>query len=328
MIYKTLIIFDTGKLRHTKDANVCYSEFSFGSGFTNLEKFIAMHRLRDLIHIGVPDYVIQELLKQKEEKYTDDLKKYSEAHSRLEKIGVVKPLMCCCVDFGVLLEKSKDDYLQEHNIRAIQFHEDQQQSVFEAILSRAIKRELPFKKTKNSADAGFKDVVIWETVLHSRVLESYDQIYFFAEDGGFDNCGIEFIEKRNINFEIIKDAASLEEKLLELYKDLIENQKVLSLIGSSYFSDQVKQYLTDLDSWEYDGEEFDIVDVDILKKYTDIEKTVASEEGESDTFRITTYVSLSLEREDDETGLVQTDTDAYVTTTIDGNNDFIDFEIE
>ena len=64
----------------------------------------------------------------------------------------------------------------------------------------------PFISTKSHSDYGFKDVIIWESILSFRCIKNFKKIILVCSDNGFDNyCEKEFVNVHDVFFKIFKD---------------------------------------------------------------------------------------------------------------------------
>lgn len=90
----------------------------------------------------------------------------------------------------------------------------------------------PFDKTeqKKKSDSGFKDALIWKTILYSEEIEDFDKIYFFSGDNIFENNSEELSEQfkkihKNTQL-IIKYIEPDGEKLQNCLKTIISENKL------------------------------------------------------------------------------------------------------
>lgn len=326
MLYKTLIIFDTNKIRHTD-----YVGFELGGDYVRIKKFISENNLENWVKLAIPEYVIEEVKQQKFEQYEKDLVAYKEVVKKFSSLGIIKKQGLANFDIKGQLHSKAQEYINNEDVKILRLKKEDYSDVLERVMGRALEKQLPFKRNDKHSDMGFKDVLIWETILHNKgAISWHDNVFYYSGDNGFAECKLEFEKVHDKNFEFFNSIDFLLEKLLLIYADPIENNKIFSLIKSSYFTDRIKEYIDSVGVWEdLDGDECAIVNIDIVDKCTDFEKIDGNEEdGEGATFKITSRVFLYLEKEDSDGRSGESDTDVYVITTIDENNDFIDFEIE
>lgn len=325
MVYNTLIILDTNKIKHDD-----YEKIELGGDYGMIKKFVEENNLNDWIKIAIPEYVIEEVKQQKREKYNNDKKEFKRISKKFNSLEIISQQQINEFDIEKYFDEKLSDYISRENIKILKLDDEQCKETLKEIIKRALAKKLPFKKNDKHSDMGFKDVLIWETILKNKGAVSwYHNIYYCSGDNGFTGCKEEFEKEHNRNFDLFTSADLLIEKLSNEYSNQIENKQIFSLINDPYFSDQVKDYVMSLETWEdLDGDECEIIDVEILDRCTDFEKNEGNKEnGEGDSFEVESYVELELEKEDNEGKIVSSQIDAYVKTTIDENNDFIDFEI-
>ena len=66
-------------------------------------------------------------------------------------------------NFYELMEKFFSDYFDTKNIKKIEIPNNKE--IFNKIISRAINKEKPFSGKDSESDKGFKDVILWESIL-------------------------------------------------------------------------------------------------------------------------------------------------------------------
>lgn len=116
--------------------------------------FFSDKKNREGISFGeyyITESVFREIIQQRIENYT----KTKESAKKIN-ITVNIPVL---PDF----EKELKDYLEKYNIKILPHPNN---DVFPDIIDRALKKKLPFKNTGSASDKGFKDVLLWETLLN------------------------------------------------------------------------------------------------------------------------------------------------------------------
>jgi len=258
---KTLIIFETNKLRQVVEGEPSYGKFDFSFEFKQLNNFIHENGLTDYIHVAVPDIVIHELLQQKIEQYNDDCADFLAIKARLSELPdadfsqVKLPSNeFSCQDH---LRPQLEEFISNSGIKLIELPDEKLDDIFRKILERAIQKEAPFKRSNKSSDIGFKDVVIWETILHYSAIQNYDKVFFLTKDSIFDNkCKNEFRTKleKDISFQtavplVIGD-------LEEIYTDEIEHNKYVKFAYSDYFKGHINNKLKSIETIDFNNEEW------------------------------------------------------------------------
>lgn len=186
---KTLIVFDTNSLRKTESAEMVYSSFSFGKPYEIINEFIISNNLHGDIVLAVSALVIDEIKLQMERSYKRDLIKLKETKKRLaglphipdELIGIPQEEFDC-TEF---VENKSKEYLDTNNhVRLLSFGEEQSGEILKSLITRAHNSTPPFFKTTKNSDAGFKDSVIWETLLNYKEIENYQKVILVTKDEG------------------------------------------------------------------------------------------------------------------------------------------------
>lgn len=276
---KTLIVLDTNKLRYTQAGGISYSKFEFSKEFQNLKSFIDNNNLSEVIHIAVPRIVLQELMKQKIEQYNDDLNRFSQITQRLTGIPNVKLNNICLPseDFDCQnhLVPLLDAFIIKQGILIIDLPENEQGNILKKTIQRAIERQAPFKQS----DTGFKDVIVWESIINYPELDQYDKVILITGDSGFnDHCKSEF--EQNIN-KYISIQSSTELAIIDLnkdYEDLIKRNEPFASISRDYFRDYINGKISKLNSVSIDGEDRNVNDLGVVNYFDSVEEPGEDEE--------------------------------------------------
>lgn len=314
MIYKTLIIFDTNSVRHTD-----YVNFEIGGDYKNVSAFIKNNNLGDLIHVALPEFVVDEIKKQKIEQFYKDHCEYQRVSDKFQKLGIQSAGSRQKFDIKKHLDDRADSYLKSHNLKVIKLSRADYDVTLERIIQRAIAKKLPFKKSKDHSDIGFKDVLIWETILSNKsLILGYDNIFYCSGDNGFNECKEEFEKCINRTFEHFKEGAFLIEKLEGQYFELIRNKRVYDFAKTQYFKDMVGIEIEKLDVVEFEDDDAEIEDWDMINPCVEIEK-VEFDDQEGECFRITSHVHIYANGESQDNNAI---------TTINEANEVVEFELE
>lgn len=315
MIYKTLIIFDTNSVRH-----IDYVNFEIGGDYKDVNEFIKNNNLGDLIHVALPEFVVDEIKKQKIEQFEKDYNEHKRISDKFEKLGIQSRGSNGNFDVKKHLDDQSDCYLRDNNLKVIKLPRTEYDATLEKIIKRAIAKKLPFKKNKDHSDIGFKDVLIWETILSNQsLILGYDNIFYCSGDNGFNECKKEFEKDINRNFEHFKEGSFLIEKLEEQYFELIRNKRIYDFAKTDYFLELVGEKIEELGVLsDFSGEEKEIETWEMIDPCVEIEKVEFSDQ-ESECFRITSHVHLYINGESQ---------DNNVITTINDANEVVEFDIE
>ena len=272
---KAIVIFDTNRLLQNPDDKRNYSNVDFGGDYAKLVlEILPSFYISDNVDIAIPKMCIDEI---KQRKIEDFNSRFSSIEDRYKKIKDDSEIISNLIekDFGDLtknevanqtLVDAVDLFVATQKIKIIDFPGDEN---FKPIIERALRRKTPFLKTTNDgSDKGFKDVVIWHSILQCEDLSEYDFHILFSQDAGFDlNCLDEFEKKYQKKMIRIEELQALKTQLLKLYPEEERSKiEVKSRVIQQYFQEQL--YLSIKNILE---ENKNIKDFQIIEQYVDSE---------------------------------------------------------
>jgi hypothetical protein len=294
---KTLVVYDTNPIRSFEHGDLAYSFFSFGKQFEQFRVFIQDNKLTDNVSIAASELVIEELKIQKAKKYREDIERFKTLTKRLEGMPhipagsiVVPDPEFDCRDF---IEREARAFVEEQKINLIQVKDENAVSMMRSMLSKVIQEGVvkpPFKTTGKEgkiSDAGFKDNVIWESLMHYDPIADYDKVIFVTDDGGFDGCEPEFVDKWNKHFKIVSNTIEAEAELRKDYGNYIEFHKFYEYANKDYFKDYIKDLLTSASFIQLERGDVAIDNYRILEYCKKVEKTI-DPDGDLESIIITT----------------------------------------
>ena len=267
---KTLIVFDTNSLRSTDAGEVAYSFFAFGRPFQVIEEFILENKLSEDIHIAIPSWAIEELKDQKQRQYKTDIVDFQRLAKRLSGLPHIPEITLPEIEFdcaAYVVEKAQE-YLATKAIRLLEIKEEIANTVLRNMMVRVMKDEnkkAPFAHSGKYKDAGFKDNVVWESLMNFQDVENYDKVFFLSRDGDFKNCEVEFRERWQRHISILKDENNVLAEIKKDYENYINERVIHDFAQTEYFRDylydelKVKSVIL-IDSKEYAIENFAIID--------------------------------------------------------------------
>lgn len=218
--------------------------------FTNSENVI--------IEIAVPAMVVEELEHQQNMKFNQNLTKLKEMSKKFVEIDGFS-FEFPEIDYQKHINSKMDAYLGKYNIKKIP---NVSGEVFEKFIRRAVDRKSPFYKKKNDVDSGFKDTVIWESILKFVSDNHYDKYFFLTSDYDFNDClDKEFFELTGKNLLFVKEVADLKGSLEEEIEGTKKINNSLHVIEK-----ELPIILKDLVAYNYlvvknQNEEFEISDI-------------------------------------------------------------------
>jgi PIN domain-containing protein len=280
---KTLVVFDTNSLRHTPDGKPAYNSFSFGAPYKNIREFIEQSGLQESVTLGVPSMVIEELKHQKQKQYEKDLRQLKEIFNRMDGLpcdpeGFLTPLSQR-FDVAEHIEATAKKYIEDSPIDLIGFNEEDALSMLKNMVAKVIDVE-SVKSPFRPKDAGFKDNVIWETLMHFEGIKDFDKIIFLTTDSDYkENCYQEFDSKWQRYLRILKDENLVISELQIDYANYIEYRKVYDYAQNEYFDGYLRDLLTPATFVEIERESLKIENYRITDHCSKVEM-VPDQEGD------------------------------------------------
>ncbi len=163
-----------------------------------------MKKINDKIEIVylMPETVIKELECQKVKAYNKAYKDLKRTYDKLQYGLATGKMPENNIDKAV--KKEENVYLDKVKIIKLKY----ETKIFKELVNEAIIKLPPFDKANEGqkSDAGFKDALIWKTILYSEEVEDLDKLYFFSGDKIFESNSKELIEQFNkihTNIQII-----------------------------------------------------------------------------------------------------------------------------
>lgn len=286
---KTLVVFDTNTVRSLEAGDLAYRFFSFGKSFEGLQKLIEENNLAPYVTVAVSELVIEELKLQKSKKYSEDIDKLKGIATRLAGMPHVADgsIQIPAIEFDckTYVEEEAKKFIQSQSTKIIPIKDNDTNSMLRSMIGKVMqdKVKAPFKTTSGKdnkiKDAGFKDNVIWESLMHYEEVPNFDKILFVTDDTGYDGCEKEFIDKWNKHIKIIKNHTALEAELRTDYGNYMQYQKVYEFAGKEYFDDYLKDLLNPASFVQVDGEDLNIENYEIKEHCLRVE-TAKDEEGD------------------------------------------------
>ncbi|MEN5432831.1 PIN domain-containing protein [Sphingobacterium faecium] len=247
---KTLIVFDTNALRSTEAGQVAYSFFAFGKPFQLIEDYINTNNLQKHIHLAIPSWAIEELKDQKNRQYLEDVEKYKEVTERLSGLPNFQKKILIEEEFDcrAFIEEKVEEFLETKQLKKLEIKEELASTILKSMMSRVLKEEKlkkPFAHSGKYKDAGFKDNIVWESLMHYDDVEVYDKFIFVTKDTDYGSCQNEFREKWNKHIITLKDENLVKTEILKDYELYINERVMYDYTHTEYFldylSDELKQ---------------------------------------------------------------------------------------
>ncbi|HLD54976.1 MAG TPA: PIN domain-containing protein [Candidatus Nanoarchaeia archaeon] len=216
-----LVIIDTNHLGNYSKGNLFCKNYKYLEINKNLhENLVNNFNFKPskeiIIQVAIPEIALEELKQQQNECFIKDLEKINLNFKKFKELqGVILNLPK--IEYIPYLDVKKENYLRKYNITKIN---NPSEKIFPKLIDKVIKKQKPFyKKNNNQVDSGFKDALIWESILEFVSLNKYDKYFFLTNDSDFNNdFKQEFLEITQKELLILGEIKDLKGKLEEEIK--------------------------------------------------------------------------------------------------------------
>lgn len=284
---KIAIIPDTNIYTPGKNNPYDLTDLPLEKYFEQIKKIEDLN-LNDKVEILIPKVVLLELLYQNKRNFEDNidnLNKIKKYFTNLE-ININYPED---LDYNECFKKLKEKYTTELKIIKIPPKDE----LFNDILHRYYNRIPPFE---NNKDQGFKDTIIYLSLLHLAKEDLYSEYVLFSDDNAFKNQNKKNLEKefkrkslfKKCKFEIRneKNIISYIDKKFNLFLELREH------ISNEFYKTIIKQY-KNVGKIILEDIEYQIKSADIIE-----EKTIINIEKENE-FEVEISILVNLFNDDE-----------------------------
>jgi len=273
---RTLIILDTNQVR-----SLSYGSFKFGSEFKAIRAIIEANELSEFIDLAVPEAVMQEVLHQKAKQYSDDAQDIIEIRNRLSELPGVDFSQVSLPDISFSckehLKSSIPAFIQSNGIRVIEIKEEKSGHILKELLRRALEERPPFRK---NSDRGFKDVMIWESILNYGGYDNYDKVILLTGDRYFNEaCEAEFKSKVKKKIATISSVELLQDEIEKDYSSEIQNKKWRGFTANDYFKNRLLDEASKLKYITIDAIDRKVTQVTVVNYFDNFEELEDSEES-------------------------------------------------
>lgn len=298
---KSLIIFDTNSLRkvriNAKEREIIdYSNFNFGSPFQKIKTYLVEKKIENVIALGIPDMVLLELQNQCEKQYHKEYTVIQEAINRIAELPAKNGIALADPDnefiYKNYINEKIESVINEHNVIKIPFDETKTVSIFKNMLDKVLDIE-DVKSPFRPKDAGFKDNVIWESLIRYDDINKYDKIFFLTKDGDYkDNCYEEFKKLwPEQDIYIRKEPAQVIIDIERIYQEYLAEKEIFDFTESEIFKETLERDLSSKQKIDIDGNEYQISSFTINNYAVKIEKQLPDED-EVENITVTSDITI------------------------------------
>lgn len=211
----TEIIFDTNLLRKREIED--FSEFSFSCDFESFIDFLGSNDIVDKYRIVFSKITLEELRKQIIDSYNKELSLLKKCYNKLGNIHDIK-FEQKDINFSDVLDRNIKEYIDAKNYMILDISE----KIFKNIVDRAINKKKPFLGEKGESDKGFKDAILWESLIQHANEQKISNFYLITKNS--NDFPKDILEKEfyQLTYKNIKIFNSIE----ELQKNILSEQNI------------------------------------------------------------------------------------------------------
>ncbi len=239
----TEVFFDTNFLRKKNIDD--FSKFKFSTQFEDFIDFLGANDVIDYYKINISEITIEELKKQINDKYKEELLKFKQVYNKFKNVHNIKFNEDEVIKYDEILKELIRTYIEFYNINMVETKEISLQK----ILNRAINKNKPFVGENGNSDKGFKDAVLWESIIeYARKSENKKFILFTKNIQDFPReLEDEFESATNKKIEIINEISIIQEKILSEQTDIVKDMLTLNWLNENIqiLIDKINDYATE-----------------------------------------------------------------------------------
>lgn len=247
------LIFDTNALFQAYEKKADFTTFSFNATFQNVIDMINQLDIYNRVTIAIPSVVWNEMEKQIIEKHDELLLSYKNTISKklFPEYSIHEN---SSVNYPEYIESKIEEYKKEisEGLNEVIEIPIASNNRFDSIIHRAFGKLPPFEGKDKKSDKGFKDALLWESVLEFALNHKNSKIIYYSKDNAFGEFLLkEFAENiSNSILSICKNEnevkAQLEAWAIEIdkysyqpIKDFEENKEIVDWLNSENFLVQI-----------------------------------------------------------------------------------------
>ncbi len=208
------LIFDTNTLFQSYEKKADFTSFSFNSTYGNVIDMINQLDIYNQVSLMIPTVVWSEMEKQIIEKHDELIVSFRSTITKRQ-FPEYSILENPVKDYSKYIRAQISDYKNglSNGINKVVELPLATSKRFESIVDRAFKKRPPFEGKDKKSDKGFKDALLWESILEFALDHPYSRIIYYSKDNAFG----EFLnnEFKELNLESVLSICKNETKVKE-----------------------------------------------------------------------------------------------------------------
>ena len=180
------LIFDTNALFQAYEKKADFTTFSFNSTFENVIDMINQLDIYNQVTVAIPSVVWNEMEKQIIEKHDELLSTYKSMISK-KRFPEYSIQENPDINYPEYIKNKLTEYKKEISVGLNKVIElpIASNNRFESIINRAFSKLPPFEGKDKKSDKGFKDALLWESILEFSLTHRNSKIIYYSKDNAF-----------------------------------------------------------------------------------------------------------------------------------------------
>lgn len=234
---KYIIILDTNVLGSYKGNGLITTNFKYLSIckniFTGLINFLKDSVLTQNISIAIPKIVIEELRLQQEGAFNSQIESLKENCVKFKELSNFQLEIPDHYDYKTHLTEKTEAFIGKYAIEVINYPPN---DVLPKLIKKVLNKEKPFYKKKKQKDSGFKDALIWESIIDYAKKRPDTNFIFFTKDTDFNDSILleEFKKITEKELKIMNSLAEVKTLLDETYQLRLDFRFIRILFDESF----------------------------------------------------------------------------------------------
>lgn len=247
------LIFDTNVLFQTYEKKADFTSFSFNATYKNIIDMINQLDIYNQVVLGIPLVVWSEMEKQIIEKHDELLLTYKKT--------ITKKIF---PEYSIQ-ENPTINYSEYIKIKILKYKEELSEGLnevieipiasnsrFKSIINRAFSKLPPFEGKDKKSDKGFKDALLWESILEFSLTHRNSKIIYYSKDNAFGEFLLnEFAEnvsdsslficknESEVKVQLEAWAKEIDKYSYQPIEEFDENQEIIDWLNSGDFLVQI-----------------------------------------------------------------------------------------
>ena len=247
------LIFDTNALFQAYEKRADFTTFSFNATFENVIDMINKLDIYNQVTVAIPSVVWNEMEKQIIEKHDELLLTYKSTISK-KQFPEYSIQENPTINYPEYIKIKIEEYKKEISGRGNSVIEIPIASNdrFESIVNRAFSKLPPFEGKDKKSDKGFKDALLWESVLEFALNHRNSKIIYYSKDNAFGEFLLkEFAEnvaesslficknESEVKTQLEAWAKEIDKYSYQPIEDFDENKEIVDWLNSEDFLVQI-----------------------------------------------------------------------------------------